>query len=465
MSDGISLGDWLDASRAARRLEARGSRGPLAAAKAELFRLCAETLAGGGVSPSAQAAAFFVPGRIEILGKHTDYAGGRSILAAAQRGFCTLAVRRGDRLLGITDARIGECRRVELAADLAVPAGTWFNYPLTVGRRLARNFQPPPLSGAEAAFASDLPIASGMSSSSALMVSTFLVLSWAGGLAGHPAYRAAIDGPESLAEYLGCVENGQSFRGLCGDRGVGTFGGSEDHVAMLRCRAGYLCRYSYCPVRFERELAMPPGYSLAIASSGVAAEKTGDAMAKYNRASRLAAGVAGAWRAATGRGEPHIAAILRGGADAADRLREVLSGPFAAGGEFSQGDLLRRFEHFLAESERVIPAADDALARGDLVEFGRQSDRSQELAERLLGNQVEETVWLARRGRELGAAAASAFGAGFGGSVWAMVRGGEAADFIARWKEAYRAQFPQRAARAEFFLTGAGAGAMTIFDF
>ena len=464
MTANISLVDWQDPPKVARLLENRCLRGPVAVVKAGLFRLCAESLRESGVAGGAGAAGFFVPGRIEVLGKHTDYAGGRSLLAAVERGFCTLAVPRGDRVVCLSDVRGGERCRFALDRDLAVPAGTWFNYPLTVGRRLARNFQNGPLRGADIAFASDLPPASGMSSSSALMVSTFLVLAWANGLADRPEYRANIDGAESPAEYLGCVENGQSYRGLEGDRGVGTFGGSEDHVAMLRCREGLLSQYSYCPVRFEREIALPPGYGLAVASSGVAAEKTGSAMAKYNRASRLAGAVAAAWRSGGGGGEAHMAAILRGGPGAKAKLREILSSPVAGGGEFTAGELTARFEHFVAESEEIIPAAGDALARGDVAEFGRQSDRSQELAEKLLGNQVEETVYLARRARELGAAGASAFGAGFGGSVWALVRRGEDEAFLSRWREDYARRFMHRAAKAEFFLTGAGTGALTIFD-
>jgi galactokinase len=51
----------------------------------------------------------------------------------------------------------------------------------------------------------------------------------------------------------------------------------------------------------------------------------------------------------------------------------------------------------------------------------------------LLGNQVPATMALARSARELGALAACSFGAGFGGSVWALVDRGIAGDFAARW--------------------------------
>jgi galactokinase len=464
MSGGLSLSDWRGGGLAIPLLAAGGLRGEAAAPKAKMLELCAAALLGEGLAASVPAAGFFVPGRIEVLGKHTDYAGGRSILAAVERGFCLLASARDDRRVTVIDAAAGEACRFELDPDLAVPVGTWFNYPMTVARRLARNFAEPPPRGADIAFASDLPRASGMSSSSAMMVATYFALAGANDLPGRKAWRDNIDSPETLAEYLGTVENGQSFRSLPGDKGVGTFGGSEDHTCMLCCRAGGLARYSYCPVRFEGAIPLPAGHTLAIASSGVVAEKTGAVREKYNRASRLAGAVAEQWRKATGRDDPHMAAVLHSGPDAAGRLREVLAR--LGGGAGGQGDELRkRFEHFLAESEEIIPAAGDALSRGDLDEFGRQVDRSQELTDTLLGNQVSETIYLARAARELGAAAASAFGAGFGGSVWALVPGAGAEGFLTRWSQAYHQRFPDHAGRDAFFLTGAGPGAFTISGF
>jgi galactokinase len=232
---------------------------------------------------------------------------------------------------------------------------------------------------------------------------------------------------------------------------------------MLCSRAGMLSQYSYCPMRLERRIAMPPGHVFAVASSGVAAEKTGDAMEKYNRASRLAAEVAKTWREATGRGDPHIAAALASAepGTVADRMRGILA-VAPPGGAFSSQELVARFEHFFAENEQIIPAAGDALVAGDLAQFGRLVGLSQRLAEGYLGNQVSETCFLARRARDLGAAAASAFGAGFGGSVWALVRRNEAERFLEEWAARYRGAFPLPAARAAFFPCGAGPAAMEL---
>ena len=111
------------------------------------------------------------------------------------------------------------------------------------------------------------------------MVGIWLVLSAVNGLERRPEYAAAIRSPEDLAGYLGTIENGQSFgRGdviLEGDRGVGTFGGSEDHTAILCSQPGELRRYSFDPVHYEGSAPFPAGHTLIIACSGVEATRTG----------------------------------------------------------------------------------------------------------------------------------------------------------------------------------------------
>ena len=434
-------------------LQERGFEAAAAAAKSALFARCAAAL---GVQPSAlpdAARGYFVPGRIEVLGKHTDYAGGSSLVAAAERGFVMLAVPARGPQVRITDAVRGETIRFAMDGELIAVVGDWSNYPLTVARRLVRNF-PGAARGADIALASDLPAAAGMSSSSALMVAVFFALADANDIWSHERFPTELKDPLNLAGYLATIENGQSYGSLTGDRGVGTFGGSEDHTAILCARPGCVRQYAYCPVRFQQEFCLPGGWTFAIASSGVTAEKTGGALEQYNRASRLAASVADQWRRGTGTDAPHLAAIVRSAADARERLRAILSG--AELGEFRPDELLDRLEHFLTENEQVIPAAGAALRSGDLDAFGHWVDRSQHAAETWLGNQIPETVYLAGEARRQGAAAASAFGAGFGGSVWALVPERQVIEFLTRWQRRYTDRFPQRQTQATFFATAAG---------
>jgi galactokinase len=197
-----------------------------------------------------------------------------------------------------------------------------------------------------------------------------------------------------------------------------------------------------------------------IAVSGVVAEKTGDAKQRYNRVSRTVSHLLAAWNAATGRTDRSLGAALDSDAHAAERLRAIAHD--AATAEFDGAHLSARLDQFLAETTVHIPAAADALDRGDLAAFGAQVAASQRWAEQALGNQVPETVALVEQARHCGAVAASAFGAGFGGSVWAMIPQADAQPFLTRWRADYLAAFPAHADRAHFFVTRPGTPAFEL---
>jgi galactokinase len=91
-----------------------------------------------------------------------------------------------------------------------------------------------------------------------------------------------------------------------------------------------------------------------------------------------------------------------------------------------------------------------------VAELGELIDRSQRGAELGLGNQVPETIHLQRSARDLGAVAASAFRAGFGGSVYAMVAEERVEEFTERWTAGYFGAFPERRDKARFVTTRAG---------
>jgi len=438
------------------RLETIGLSATEAVRKEALFERATAAFRelGLGREPAIR---FWVPGRIEFLGKHTDYAGGRSLLCAIERGFCVVAMPRADHTVRVRDARTGEVVEGTLDARTGGIAGHWGNYPLTVARRIGANFAPP-LTGVDMAFASDLPIAAGISSSSALVVATFLILSAANRLDTRGEYLRAIDGPDSLAEYLGAVENGLDYRSLKGARGVGTFGGSEDHTAILCARRSALVQYSFCPMRHERTVDLPPAHVFVIATSGVVAEKTGAALESYNRLATLARSATERWRAASGRPDATLGDALRSTSGDV----EPIVASMRAGSERGEAALVDRVRQFAIESEEIIPGCADALASGRLSDLGTFVDRSMLNAERMLHNQISETIFLARRARELGAIAASAFGAGFGGSVWALAPGGQAEALASHLAADYRDRFPQHGDLAEAFVTQAGPPAASI---
>lgn len=410
-----------------------------------------------GLTTRGPSHVFWVPGRIEVLGKHTDYCGGRSLLAASSRGFMFGVSPRADLVVRVRDAVSGETIESRLHPDVTPRLGHWSNYPETVFRRLARNFVGD-LKGADIVFASDLPPAAGMSSSSALMVGFYLVMNAVNGLMDRVEYKNNIQSAEDLAGYLGTLENGQTFGTLVGDKGVGTFGGSEDHTAIMNCEVGKLSQYAYCPVQFERAMTLPKSHTFAIGVSGVVAEKTGDAMEKYNRASRLAFTALDVWNLTTQQKDPHLAGAIQNAG--VDEIRSVLQK--SQGGEFSATDLVGRFDHFAAENEEILPLAGDALAAGDVRGFGNWANQSQTKGADLLKNQIPETEALAQMAVTLGACGASAFGAGFGGSVWALVERHLVDAFLNDWKTAYMQKFSKHQALSQFFTTDASTGAFEV---
>jgi galactokinase len=422
-----------------------------AAAKHEIFH----RLQSASASPPG--CAWFTPGRIEVLGKHTDYAGGRSLLCTVERGVCIAATGRNDRQVVVTD--VGRGTSVLLALDPdQIPASTgWTNYASTVIRRVARNF-PDARRGADIWFASDLPPAAGMSSSSALLTAIFLVVAEINGLAASPRGANLFSRSEDLAAYAASIENGQDFGALEGDRGVGTAGGSEDHTAILCSRPGALSQFSFHPTALERRIALDPEVTFVVAVSGVSASKTGAARDRYNAAAAATSRLLDVWRASTGRADRVLAQALSSAPDAAVRLRDVLRDSRASDARA----LEERLGQFIEESSAIIPAASDTLDRRDYTGFGTLVDRSQALAEQCLGNQIPETSALARTARDLGALAASAFGAGFGGSVWALVPAAEADAFGERWMDVYRQAFPGRSHAAASFATRPGPPALRV---
>ena len=98
----------------------------------------ASNLFAAGRLPESPIHAFWIPGRIEVLGKHTDYAGGSSLLAASQQGFVLAAAPRNDRLVSVHALDLNRRTTFAIDPDLTPRIGDWSNYPQTVVRRLAR---------------------------------------------------------------------------------------------------------------------------------------------------------------------------------------------------------------------------------------------------------------------------------------------------------------------------------------
>lgn len=401
-----------------------------------------------------------VPGRIEVLGKHTDYAGGRSLLCAVERGLVLVAAPRTDRVLRVLDAVRQGRVEIELSSAATTRATRgWPLYPSTVARRLVRNFGTL-VGGAHIAMASGLPSAAGMSSSSALTVGLAVAIAECGGLTATDEWRRALPSRLALAGYLGALENGFRYESLDGDTGVGTMGGAQDHTAILCSGRGQLGVFGWAPSRFERWVPWREDYVFAIAVSGVVASKAGAVRGQYNRAARTVSHLLRSWNLGTQRHDGTLGSALRSSEAAYARLDALIADH--ATHEFSVEHLRARLAQFRDETDRFVPGAATALAEGDLASFGALVRQSQDAAEAALENQVPETRMLARSAVEQGAVAASAFGAGFGGSVWAMIPAADAEAFIARWRAEYLTSAPTIAARASWFTSRPAPPALEI---
>jgi len=233
--------------------------------------------------------------------------------------------------------------------------------------------------------------------------------------------------PIAFAEYVAAIETGEAYGDFPGDGGVGVRGGAQDHVAVVCSEENAIGQFRYLPAQLERRVPWPEDMVIAIGVSGVHATKTGNAKAAYNRL--------------------------------ADAMRTDDRGPKT---ETASADVLARRAQFREETDIIVPGVGDAIRDRDWNSLGKLVDRSQSLAESVLKNQVPETIHLARSARELGAVAASAFGAGFGGAVWAMVPRDDSTRFLAAWRDGYERAFPNRRSRAKWALSAAAGPARRV---
>ena len=416
--------------------------------------------------PDDEVYAYFVPGRIEVFGKHTDYAGGHSLLFSMDRGFhCVCKANRKENVR-IRDVNPFYGQRIfEFSDRLSPSIGDWANYPLTLIKRLCKNFGTD-LKGVDIVFGSDLPPSGGMSSSSALMIMVFLAIASVNGLFDYPLYRENITSNLDLAMYLACVENGQTFRSLEGERGVGTFGGSEDHTIILNGKQGIVSLYQFAPTHHRADISLPSDLAYVILYSGVLAEKTGEAMRKYNMVARRAKLVGERYNRAYGTDHR----LLRDIVEENERLDVdvMLAKVRQATADYKERnqdlDLAGRFRQFYVEDRELIPEATRALAFRKHEDLARVTNLSHEASRTYLWNIAPEIEYLQKKALKLGALAASGFGAGFGGSAYALVPTKDAPQFAMRMKKDYARQFPKHAGIATFFQANPSTGACELFS-
>jgi galactokinase len=141
------------------------SKGPLQLATAAFT-------ANFGGEPAVMAAA---PGRVELLGNHTDYNGGLVIAAAIDRTTVCVGRRRADRQASVASLELDDFDSFSLDAIEPTEPGTWARYVRGVCWAL-NHWRGPLTSGFEAAVAGDVPLGAGLSSSASLQASFAFLL-------------------------------------------------------------------------------------------------------------------------------------------------------------------------------------------------------------------------------------------------------------------------------------------------
>ncbi|MFZ1965100.1 MAG: galactokinase [Roseiarcus sp.] len=337
------------------------------------------------------------PGRVNLIGEHTDYNDGFVLPAALELRTWVAAAARPDRRLRVRSLHAGAALEFDLDDPAPAPRRDWSDYARGVAVMLQKAGHR--LAGADLLIDSDVPIGAGLSSSAALEVSTgYALLDLAG---------VAVDRTE-LA--LCCQRAENEFVGMrCGvmDQFISCYG-AAGHALLLDCRS----------LAF-RLVPIDPSVRLVICNSMVRHE--------------LAAGEYNLRRAECERG----VALLKSALPAIRALRDVGAAELAAHAALLPELTLRRCRHVITEDERV-ESAGAALDAGRVEEFGRLMNASHvsmrddyEISCRELDILVE-LAW-----RVEGVLGSRMTGGGFGGCTVSMVR----ADAVERFRASLAAGY------------------------
>ena len=169
------------------------------------------------------------PGRVNLIGEHTDYNGGFVLPIAIERETLALFARREDRKVNFASRQAQERAQIDLDGPIEPGEPHWANYCKGVAAGLVRHGVP--LAGADILFSSDVPLGGGLSSSAALEVAAAMALLAAAGKVG------ALE-PRELARL--CQKAEHDFTGApCGimDQSIAVMG-QVGNALLLDCCDG-----------------------------------------------------------------------------------------------------------------------------------------------------------------------------------------------------------------------------------
>lgn len=336
---------------------------------------------------------FQAPGRVNLIGDHTDYNDGFVLPAAIDRQIVVAASARDDSLIHVYSRDFKAWDHFDASREIAcLPENSWGNYIRGIAWSLQR--EGIRLKGMDAVIAGNIPIGAGLSSSAAVeVVCGYAMLQLSGNTVDRKLLARAAQRGENDFVGMRCGIMDQYISCL----------GQRDHALLIDCR-DLSCR----------ALPIPSGVLITIVDSGV---HRGLVDMAYNQR----------------RSECEAAAAHFG----VPALRDVSLKAFESRAHELAPVVRRRSRHVITENHRTVSAAealqgDDLEAVGNLMKASHASLRDDfDVSCPELNRLVDIALGVQ------GVYGARLTGAGFGGSMVALVRAEAAADLNAAISERY----------------------------
>ena len=366
---------------------------------------------------------FFAPGRVNLIGEHTDYNGGNVFPCAIDKGTYGLVSKRADRTFRMYSENFADLGVMEFTLDELVndKKHDWANYPKGVIKMFVEEgFKID--SGFDFLVSGNIPNGAGLSSSASIEMLTGIVL--------KDLFHLSID-PIAMALLGKKVEN--LFIGV--NSGImdqfAIAMGKKDHAILLDCNT---LKYDYVPVVLKDEV-------IVIANTN---KRRGLADSKYNERR----------------------------AECDEALAELQTKlPIKALGELSieefeaNKDLIKspirqkRAKHAVYENQRTLKAQKE-LSAGNLAEFGKLMNQSHiSLRDDYEVTGVELDTLAALAWEQPGVVGSRMTGAGFGGCTVSIVKKDKVDDFIKNVGEAYKNKIGYA---ADFYIAAVSEGARKL---
>jgi galactokinase len=351
---------------------------------------------------TAPAGVAFAPGRVNLIGEHTDYNDGFVLPMAIEEGIAGAFGPHGDRALRVYAADIGDTREISLDAlrDGPIAVRGWFRY--AAGVAWAMQAASLPLAGMSIALSSNLPSGSGLSSSAAVELVIARALAASAGLAWDPRAVARM---AQRAEH--------EFAGVaCG---------IMDQMAVACARDGRALLID-CRSLETEDVELPPTVRVVVINSGVRRSLSSSAYNDRRASCERAV-------AAVRQLEPRVRA-----------LRDVDEATLTRAETRMDDTVYRRALHVVRENHRPLRFA-RALRGGDPESAGRvMLDSHTSLRDLYEVSCAELDTLVSLSMAQPGCHGARLTGAGFGGCTVALVDTERVDAFVATVPRAYREQ-------------------------